>query len=894
MISPDTASNNLSSVPTITSNNLNALKRVLAGDGKEHSGSILNSLGSGSEISKRQNSIDAVSNLLKSFLNQGSVKLIQELSKKDNTAASMNGASGFGKKVNPKYLPSYNVRTPVVNIKINGYSIYPTKWILGSNTSTNARLNFQSFNLKMPLGGIEKTVQGSIVLFTKNPEELLNYVESWATQEDKDKSISGFPILSLTFGWAFSDSKFTSHEDIQVNTISAMSPELKFMITNIQMDDPGAAGTIFTFTLQDIGTVVLDNSSDNLIINSDWPQQQLRTLLEGILRIRLFTLDDILYLGKFNVASTGSTSVDAGANKTGSTVGILNSSDYSDITKNFSSDINNILNTPENLTFFTNTKNSDFCINNRSFLTVANDLASQCRCKWYPHKNTVEDYQKTTTDTSTAMAALNTLSLDLKTLKSMSPNAAISADLSQQLTSDLGITSTNNGLGIAGQSSSDFSTSFTTVANAIDTLTTALKANMARLASTCRLVWIPNVPVSWNTSGSVYYSNITNTNDTNAQQEPYKEGAYFLLPDILTDYDLFAQDLPIQYGPGASNMPYFYGSGQNVFQASLGSSNPGLFGEVLSLNVSHSNLIAILSQSVNESIAYGIEGKRLTGLSFADGFQTDTTKITQAPITTDSSSRTADQRAAANAIGQQSIDKIKKSILDSSYILKFRRNLGLASGYLLLGDDVNVSGPAKSLPTSDPGGVRDTASLKLKSRVANFLGYPTTAAITVLGDPNLLRLGPGCFELFSYYPVELADPKTGIISVTQKLNALTSGVYFVTNIEHTISGGDFTTTLSGTKAVGPWNVPSSITNKIRKKVITEITDTSQAAKIIDEARNSNYISGLSDSLSAQFDTVDLNSTNFKGGILATEFNTILSTYQQLAISPITTNIDRGK
>jgi hypothetical protein len=869
---------------------ISIIKNVLAGDNSKNNptagaNSILNSVNPGwvggkKDYDRRQNSINAVTELLKSFLDTTSVELLKEEGKKTATmAASLNNATGFGKTIDSKYVPSYNVRTPVVEITINGYPIYPNKRILGTTQVTESRLNFQSFNLKLPMGGPEKSVVGELVLFTKNPEEILSYTESWATKEDAKKTMSGLPMLTLKFGWAFSDSNYSSNQGQQINSVSAMSPQMNFIITNIGMSDPGTAGTTFTLTLQELGTVLLQNSSDNLIISSDYPQQQLRVLLEGIMRVRLFTLDDILYLGNKNTINPN----------LGQTTGLLDKQVLDSIIPTY--EIRNkktgeirkipLINDSQDYTFFTNTQSSDIGINNRNFETVANELAGQCRCKWFPHKNGDKDDELRTRNASNN---LSKIAVDLEMIKSLPPEAVLSEEQIKNIQKTLGED--------ASQIKSTNATGVVLAKAALTDLEEAKKSNLARLAARCRLIWVSNVPADWNTTGSLYYTTNKNSNDPEYIPEPYTEGAYFLLPDILDDFDIFTQDLPICYGSGASNMPYFYGSGQNVFQTSLGDSQPGMFGEVLNLSTNHSNLITQLATSVKEEMAYAVEGKRMYGLRAADQFGTIETKQPKAKIR-DSHIRTEQEILDMAAKGQAIISKTRKEIYDGGIKNKIRSggsrlgsSLALGSGNLLLGDHPSLRGHAKSSTLTDEEGPIQTASLRIRTRIANFLRFPTATKITVLGDPNLLRLGPGCFELFSYYPVEHEDN-----SVTQELNALTSGVYFVQSIEHNITMGDFTTTLNGTKAVDPVNVPSSITLQVINKLsdenntekVNKLTQqrNNEDAGIIDNTKTDIESSQVSKTLANQFSSVDLNSTEFRAGFFADSLRATLSEYKKL-------------
>jgi hypothetical protein len=825
---------------------IQAIKQLLA-DSKSDS-SILNSLDiSKPEIDRRQNSINAVVNLLKNFLNPQAAALVQQAASTSTQASSVT-ITGIGTQADTKYVPSFNVRTPIVKLELNGTQIYPNKKVLGTDKYENSKLNFQSLNLSYPFGGVEKSVTGSVSIFTKNPEEIFTYMNSWDSKELAAKSVDGFPTLTIEFGWAFSDSTYLGG-DVQVNTVSAVSPKLRFLITNVQMTDPGTAGTTFTFSLQELGTVVLKNSSDSLIIASDYPQQQLRTLLEGILHLRLFTLDDLLNAGSRNVESN----VGKGA--------LLTNEDLTQLLK----DRNQAgFSTYENQTFFTNTKGPAISINNRNFLTIANELASQCRCKWYPHSNDPNDVNKDSIESKEALSRLMKLGNDLKQVKQLTGNS-IPAGLSTSL---IDIYKDNIPM---MQSLSDY-----TSRGKEDTrifLEALMRHELAKLYARSRLFWVSNVPSDWNTTGSKFFASAKNKHDNSLTDVgAYEEGAFFLLPELLDDYDIFTQDLPVQYGPGASAMPYFYGSGQNVFQASLGSKEPAMFGEVLALSATHSNLIAIMAQSANETLTYAVDGKRLNVLEDINKFASAKQPI---PRVTPDERITKEQMDKNAALIQKQIAEKRatfNSVKDRFKSARFKGALALGTGNLNIFDDDSMTDVNKSRFNTDPPvslntGAAETASLKVKTRVSNFLRYPTAAKITILGDPNLLRLGPGCFELFSYYPVEHEDG-----SVTQAMNTLTSGVYFVKTIEHSISGGEFITTLDGVKIEDPMNVPSSITNKIAKR-IKESPDTNKQD-------NNATSKELEKQISAEFLDINLNSDDFTRGFLAKELQDVLSRYKR--------------
>ena len=75
----------------------------------------------------RNSTFNAVSELLKSLLNPNSVKAITEGTKNhgsDSLGISGVGASGQG---NNTVFPSFNLRTPIVTIALNGTEIYPLK-----------------------------------------------------------------------------------------------------------------------------------------------------------------------------------------------------------------------------------------------------------------------------------------------------------------------------------------------------------------------------------------------------------------------------------------------------------------------------------------------------------------------------------------------------------------------------------------------------------------------------------------------------------------------------------------------------------------------------------------------------------------------------------------------
>ena len=932
-----------------------------------------NTINNKTEFEKRDNTINAVTEMLKGLLNEESILAVQSGMTGQGSAAI--GISGIGAagKGNNAYFPSYNVRTPLVGIEINGTPIYPNKNDLdNANSPTTARVNFQSLNLKFPLGGVEKSITGSLQLFTKDPKELLMPLDMWAKNGSSDQGAvnaaafgtSGFPTVKLTFGWAFSDSKAP-------NTISkALSPVLTFIATNVVMSDPGPIGTTFTITLHEIGTIVLEHSTDDVILLSDYPQEQLRTLLEGLLHVRLFTLDDLLYFnqGYPTGANSGTASASGSGggsgtssnqvtqnNTMGSVSGTVlpsginlaqlqdiptttnetNKGFISAVTGNASSEsafasspsfqqmktnflenwskgtffssianygsrnvqnrvppANQITSVPslqQDLmmsshttsdsgvssgdtsqtnppdtkvpksgiqTFFATQPSVAVGINGRSFYTVAKELASQCNCRWYPHDNSETDIGD-----SESMARIRTIASDLNMIKNMSSDTTL---LTQQQVESIAKTLNSK------------NTSSLTKAAATAQLMSELKKTAAKLATKCSLYWIPNIPKEWKTTGS----DLNSTGlDPNGESVAYDEGAFFLLPDILSDYDIFLTDLPVQYGPGASTLPYLYGSAQNVFQKATHGGEPQMFGEVISMSVNHSTLVTALALAAKEDMAYAVQGQYMSQIEPAIGFQAETKPT--------SLFRPDKSTAQANAPKKlEAASKLQKT-LGSTF--KHSCGIGKNAKLLVLDSEKLQNGADRSLPGFDnPSktvtGPAQTATYMIETRVAHFLRYPTVAKISILGDPNLIRLGPGCFELLSYYPVEHTDKTTGVKTITQEFNALTSGLYFVKFIEHTITMDNFITTLDGIKMVPPEYVPSSLTNKIisnlksTSNLMAPFSSDNQKAQ--DTAANTAKISPYS------VIALNLNDPNFTTGSFAHDLQNAFDTYKYKATTPV--------
>lgn len=845
---------------TYNPTSLDIVKTLIVGD--KNSPSLLKNLGEGSDIEKRQNTIDAVVNIMRTLIDPEAAKIIETASV--GSAATQAGVTGYAISKKAHYLPDYNVRTPVVQILLNGVEIYPKSKNRKTGSSQQTRLNFQSFDLTMPMGGIEKTVTGSLILFTKNPEDILSWLNVWDTADQKAKSMDGFPTLKMKFGWAFSDSNAkTDPLGRQVNITSATSPWMQFLITNVAMTDPGAAGTTFTFSLQEVGTMVLQNSSGDLVLEANYPQQQIRAILEGYLRIRLFTLDDLLYTSKYNKIGTD----------------FVISSNLSELEKF------KLTEGAQEQTFFLTKKSSSIAINNRNFETVLNDLAGKCRCQWFPHTNS--SVAQTETKNSANSSRVNQLLKDIKNIRSSKTDVIANDDVAkiieQAVVAQMGGVDKNN-----AEESLALKESIYGTFNGIYTketigkfLETELARSSALLATRCKLVWVQNVPADWNTTGSAFYAaealkdeidQAKKDNVTAPDPLEYEDGAFFLLPDILDDFEVVLRDMPIQYGPGASKLPYFYGSGQNIFQASLGNSGTSskLFGEVLALTAAHNTLIPLFAQSSDGSqLAYAVEGGRLTLAEKVTQSLNNAGVATKKDTTKVDSHQIKGQIDAMQAKGVGLVNKAKTlgraAMVAARNKYRLKNSVALGTANLNVFDPDNLEGKDKSRQNADSAangyesGAATTASMKIKSRLSHFLRYPTTAKIQVLGDPNLLRLGPGCFELFSYYPT--VDDDTGV--VTQTLNALTSGLYFVTGIEHNMNAGDFTTTLTGAKIPDPIDVKASITAKLLRQI---------------SAKNKKGVvtnGVISQNVENTLQEVNLNSPTFAGGLLADELRKVL-------------------
>ena len=670
-------------------------------------------------------------------------------------------------------LPTYNVRTPFITLSINNQAIFPLDGATGED-----RIHFEEFSVSSPLAAAEMTVNGTLRLFAKDPSSIITAISD--TEYNKD-AIDGQPILTAQWGWKLA----TPSGQGGVKTVT--TPIVAFLITNIQMTNPEVGGLEFTFTLQDKGNTYLQYTCPNLAIESDYPQQQIRTLIEGCCGMRLFTLDDLLNLQ--NIRTTGTAAI----------VGESNDTENGD-----------------NLTFFVNDKLGTLRTHSDNFLLIAERLATQCKCKWYATPN-------------------NKLS-DSNAKSSSSYNSLLKAQQEFKI--------------LQAQNTTD---------EVIAKAAKELDQYFSDLSFGCKLYWVDNVPKEWiTTSGTTYIKQFD------------KAGAFFLLPDLSdTQVDSLGY-MDLNYGPGASNFPYLHGSAQNVFNTSIASSTipSQTFGDVLGVNVQYAPLLTLLKQSVTETAMYCSDSSYMT-----DGKGGMQKAVITSPTTTPQQieeMRIKGEATAATGLAAQQAFQTNFKNTPSQQVTMSLLN-GLAKkNHLEVVDAPEVLSNNKQYYNTTTGDVY--TAMKLRSRVNQFLKLPVRATIKVLGDPTLMRLNQGGFELISYYPS--SDGKY------QNLNTLLSGVYFAFQITHTITGSDYTTTISGLKQFDKTGIGALVT-----KVIA------QTANEAATAPGNNKTAVISSNLSGTAVKVDLSNSDGKNtfitGFLAKSLQDL---YQQQQQSTASTNV----
>lgn len=747
---------------------------------------------------KASNNISAVNALLDSLMGKAEDRI-----KAQELLTTKNETTAYGDDSNKPALPSFNARTPYMEIWLNNSLVVPSQSQISSNYSeadilavqnntatfdTQAQkdlsnilnsvtpdldISFQDLSLSMPMGGVNATITGNLTLYSRTPIEFLTFLmDEVVTPENV-----GLPNCRLRFGWNI------ARTDGQVEKL--LSPYMTFLVMNVAMTDPGKTmGSEFVLTLQDAGSAVLENSSADCGLLEDWPQQQLRIILEKYLGLRLFTLDDLLQLGKnadneknFGLSATTEyktsqqvqdaiVSADrAGRYASGEArdaqlafIAAYNKEKSSGLSDELA--VRNALISDK--TFFLTNQVPALRVNSNTFANVVNSLLNKIVCRWYPTDNNSLD--KEITAASAASGNIKSLIAKFNSDNS-SLNAADTADFEQ---------------------------------------------NKEKVASTCILTWVPYFPKS------IYTSSNNLLGDWSQE-----EGAFLLLPKITTDYSLNQTSLPLIYGPGGSAFPYFYGGAQNVFAriSSTLSDAPQHFsrrvGEVIDVSANFSNLITVMKAEYNEGMSYRELGVKLNTSQVVK----ETKK--QKQLARD------EQKKKLEAELKKKVGNVDPAAFQREWeaknLPKFRAIRGrfqqsIAPRYLVNAVEYassSVNGPAKSIATNI-----------LQHRIGTFLNYPYTIGMVVLGDPYLLRQGIGAFELINYFPSmpQNNDNATTIF----KYNPFLSGVFMPQKITHKISLGDYTTEIEAVK------VPDKSSNSAKGKIAaviktaTNMTATSSA------------------------------------------------------------------
>lgn len=299
-----------------------------------------------------ESNISAVNELLKAFLGAKGETFITEVAPgaKKNTAKSNN-----------KFYKTFNTRTPFIEIWINGIKVWPEfKYgdlasVTGFQTAldreraaTNEqyRATFQDISIESAFGGVVGTLSGSLRLYAREPLKLWEILtlepmtSTVGSATAGSTELTGMPIVEVRFGWKVESNPGIIEEISFEKTIS-------MLVTNIEMSDPGGGqGSDFTLALADLGSTQLTNSAANVYVPPDYPQQQLRYILENLLGIRLFTLDDFMQLSTSGqVAESPST------------------------------------------TFFVSEKNGYLRFNSNTVFNIIDSLLDKIRCRWYSIKN---------------------------------------------------------------------------------------------------------------------------------------------------------------------------------------------------------------------------------------------------------------------------------------------------------------------------------------------------------------------------------------------------------------------------------------------------------------------------------------------------------------------------
>lgn len=714
------------------------------------------------------NNIDAINTLLDSLIGDSEYrKKVVDLTTSVNNSNSIYGNNTSSSPA----LPSYNTRSPYMEIWINDIQVVPGPDIasgvasidLSKTTLNNENgiadtigqyldVNFEDLELSMPVGGVDATITGVLTLYSRTPVEFLSFLTAATSVEDDP----GLPTCRLRFGWNI------ARVDGQVEKL--LTPYVSFLVMNIAMADPGKTmGSQFTLTLQDAGSAVLQNSSADAGLAENWPQEQLRIILEKFLGLRLFTLDDLLTLGenennKKNLSLSPFTTNKKTYNEVRDAIlkqnetGDLSGEDRDLLLKSFYSAYNKakLAGASEedavrrayvtDKTFFVTNQTPAVRVNSNTFENVINSLLTKIVCRWYPTYNTEVPNEITIAQSADSQ---------IRELKRRFDTEGSSESLIKEF-----------------------------------------EKEKEKVAYSCVLIWVPFFPAGVYTSSNNFFGDIAN-----------EEGAFLLLPKIVADYSISAVSLPLIYGPGGSSLPYFYGGAQNVFARltdTITSTNQGFVnrvGEVLDLTANFSNLLALMKATYNEEMSYRETGKFLNTVSTVKLSKEQ--KKTQEQKQKDLLEAVKKRSGTATKTTEQFVKDWEAEAIPRFKATRGRFKKSISPRYLVNNVEFsNVSTPNQS--------ARSLAISTLKNRVGLFLNYPFSIGMSLLGDPYLIRQGIGAFEIINYYPTMNGE--------RLKFNPFTSGVYMPQKIVHRVSLGDYTTDIQAIK------IPDTVKDSAKAKI----------------------------------------------------------------------------
>lgn len=230
--------------------------------------------------------------------------------KSKGIADNASGEADFQKISDKKARPTYNVRTPYVSIEINGIQIHESPYkgqLLNQGVNDDGTTwqsypeynsSFKALNLTAPMGGEVGTISGSAEILTKDPVNFLQAI-FYPQGDTTDASFGGMPIATVKYGWTCATGEVVDGNEDGV--VQVVSNPIKLMIRDFSLGDISTLGVTVKLELQDTGSVLTGNSAGGgCCLAPDYPQEQLRVLLERYLKLRLFTLDDFYYFDESN------------------------------------------------------------------------------------------------------------------------------------------------------------------------------------------------------------------------------------------------------------------------------------------------------------------------------------------------------------------------------------------------------------------------------------------------------------------------------------------------------------------------------------------------------------------------------------------------------------------